>query len=166
MQFAALNALDIPNRPATPVQPLALRAQACEPPQRRRYHHMLLATDFCATTDHYHRRIVALAGRLAARISLLQLEPETDGGTAAASSSILLDGLTQRLSLTPAQCWLSDIRGLASLIDRAITDHGVDAIITGTPASRPELSHCRHIASLAAPLGCRVILINDDPDRD
>lgn len=163
MQFAAL---DVADRPATSAPLLARHALQHPAAPSRRYHHMLLATDFCTTTDHYHRRIIALAGRLASHVSLLQLEPDAAEDAEAASSSILLDGLSQRLSLSPTLCWLSDVNGLSPLLYRAIIDHGVDAIITGAPASRPALSHCSHIASLAGPLGCRVILINDDPDRD
>lgn len=142
-----------------------------KPPWVRRYRHVLLATDFSATTDSYHRRVVHMAHMLGDTMSLMHLQADAQrqhdaAGCDRSSAAILLDGLAIRLELQPQRSWITEYALIDPTLSGAIIRHGVDLIITGAPASRPRLHHCRRIAELSPLLGCHVIMMDDEPEWD
>ena len=128
----------------------------------RPFRHVLLATDFAATTDAFHRRLLALARSRGERVSVLHLPVE--GAPDDPCASILVDGLLARLQIDPAVAWVAGHETLHDAFHACVKAHGVDLVIAGRCSALPEHAPCRRLPGLAAQLGCTLIALEDSPE--
>lgn len=123
-----------PRSPIDLADPLRSHLSLVPQPTPWRFDHARIITDFTATSDELHRRLVTVAGLLAPRISLEHCAGNAPCNQPAdalpADTMILLEGLSRRLGLSPEHC------RIATHAFPAGVDLGVEScvLVLGCPA--------------------------------
>lgn len=134
-------------------------------PAQRAHACVLIVADFVSTSEEFHRRLIWLGRLLGAKIRLLQLPAEPDAGTSDLTSTILLEGLRQRLGVPTEICSIASNTSIDTILRGRSLKNG-DLVLLGRSHRHTGHPHCVDLATRMQEMGCETIVIDDRPEWD
>lgn len=124
---------------------------------------VLIVADFVSTSEEFHRRLIWLARLLGAKIRLIQLP--TEPGTCDPTSTILLEGLRQRLGVPAEICSIVSSNSIDAMLRGRSLKSG-DLVLLGRSHRHSGHPDCVDLATRMQEMGCETIVIDDRPEWD